>query len=409
MFSVDNFYSFFDSHYGWDKTRGMIWTFQTHGSKNLCDLMPYYDEKRYHENRVEYLCGDITIMHDQEPFFADALITYKNWYTGSKKHSMWDHVSPEQMLCVIAHGTTWPIFCHSEINSTDIQLIKDQGFVDCYYFWHGLIARDWFRHWKWHADIHAPRHPERRFMLYSRDHTGTRQYRSQLVQQLFKLKEQVYYNWNRNFSDVDSTYSAKIIAQDVNLGSIQIVAETLFDCDKIHLTEKVFKPMVMRQPFFVVAGTGSLEYLKNYGFQTFSQVWNEDYDFEIDHQRRLSMIVREIEKICSLSDSEFERLIEKCQSVIDHNHRHFFSQEFEDRLLKELHSNMQAAQEIQKDKHLSMPGGNVFYLADYFHSQKIQMSDHYSGWIFKFCDYLEKTDPHRFSQIQQRYPWVRDF
>lgn len=409
MFSVDNFYSFFDSHYGWDKTQNMVWTFQTHGSKNLSDLMPFYDEKRYHENRVGYLCGDITIMHDQEPFFADALITYKNWYSDSKKHAMWDHVEPEKMLHVLAHGATWPIFCHSEINSLDINLVKDQGFVDCYYFWHGLVARDWFRHWKWHADLHSPRVPEKRFMIYSRDHTGTRRYRDNLIQQLSLFKNHVCYDWNNDCPKVDSTHSAKIVTGDVMRGAIQIVAETLFDYDKIHLTEKVFKPIVMKQPFFLVAGARSLEYLKNYGFKTFGDIWDESYDFEPDHQKRMFMIIKEIEKLCELDSKEFNRVIEKSLSIVDYNQHYFFSQEFEDRLLYELHSNMQNAQELQREKNISCPGGNIFYLTDYFLQKNIALSDHFSGWIYKLCEHLRSTQTERFEKIKNQYVWIKDF
>lgn len=321
---------------------------------------------------------------------------------------MWDHVEPEKMLHVLAHGITWPIFCHSEINSADIQMVKDRGFVDCYYFWHGLIARDWFRHWKWHADLHDNRCPEKRFMIYSRDHTGTRQYRNQLIQELFRVKGHVDYDWNNDLPKVDSSYSAKIVPDDVNRGSIQIVAETLFDHSKIHLTEKVFKPMVMRQPFFLVAAPGSLEYLRSYGFKTFGDVWDESYDDEFDHQRRLSMIVQEIENICNLDQTRFDRLNEKCSEIVAHNHRHFFSQEFENQLLNELHSNMKAAQEIQQERNLTQPGGNVFYLADYVLKKNKGWSDHFSGWIHKLCDHLHKTQPVRFNKIRDHYPWIKD-
>lgn len=409
MFSVDNFYSFFDSHYGWDKTRNMIWTFQTHGSKNLCDLMPYYDEKRYHEKRVEYLCGDITIMHDQEPFFVDALITYKNWYSDLKKHQAWKDLDSDYMLNVLAPSVSWPMVCHSEQHSSDIKKIRDQGFVDCYYFWHGMIARDWFRHWKWHADLHEPRSPKRRFMIYSRDHTGTRQYRDRLISQLSRIQEHIYYDWQKSTPIVDSTYSAKIVPDDVNQGAIHIVAETLFDSSKIHITEKTFKPIVMRQPFFLLGGTGSLEYIKNYGFRTFDHVWDESYDREADHDRRMHMIIREIEKISRLDVVKFDALIERCQSVIDYNHRYFFSQEFEDRLLSELHTNTQNARDQQRMQNLSRPGGSVFCLADQLFDEHGGLPDEFGSWIRKFTWHLKHHAPVRFSKIQGQHAWIKDF
>jgi pimeloyl-ACP methyl ester carboxylesterase len=73
------------------------------------------------------------------------------------------------------------------------------------------------------------------------------------------------------------------------------VAETVFN-QKVHLTEKIFKPIVMLQPFIVFAGPGSLKYLQSYGFQTFSAIWDESYDEEVDSSTRLEKIINGYKK-----------------------------------------------------------------------------------------------------------------
>jgi hypothetical protein len=410
MFSVDNFYSFFDSHYGWPKTKNVVWKFIPDGSKNFNDLAAFVDHDQYIQDRRTYHTANAIIMHDQEPFSPDTLNTYKDWYYDLKKHSMWQQVSATDMFYMTVPGaTSWPIFCHSEKHSRDIEFVKDRGFVDCHYFWHGLIARDWFRHWKWHAELHEHVAADRRFLVYSRDYSGSRRYRIPFMNQLSVFRDDIAYDWDSNSPVVGSDYSARITTADVRRGSIHIVLETVFDQHKVHLTEKVFKPMVMRQPFFIAAGAGSLEYLKNYGFRTFDHVWDESYDLEHDHQRRMHMIVNEISKICAVPESKFKRMIEECQSVIDHNHQHFFSQKFEDIMLNELHSNVTDSKRIQEELNLSRPGGSFFYFADLVKRSGIEMSLDFRAKLKSSLDHISCRNAQQAHAIISHYRWIKNF
>ena len=49
----------------------------------------------------------------------------------------------------------------------------------------------------------------------------------------------------------------------MSLGLFHIVTETIFYDNKLHFTEKVFKPIVARRPFFLVGAPGNLAYLKS--------------------------------------------------------------------------------------------------------------------------------------------------
>ena len=70
-----------------------------------------------------------------------------------------------------------------------------------------------------------------------------------------------------------------------------VVSETIFYQEKLHLTEKIFKPICARRPFILVGAKGNLAYLRSYGFKTFDQWISEDYDHEEDNEKRLLMIV----------------------------------------------------------------------------------------------------------------------
>jgi hypothetical protein len=59
---------------------------------------------------------------------------------------------------------------------------------------------------------------------------------------------------------------------------VYVVTETCYWERKLHLTEKIFKPIVSRMPFILVGPAHNLEYLRSYGFQTFDYWWDESYD-----------------------------------------------------------------------------------------------------------------------------------
>jgi hypothetical protein len=405
MFSVDNFYEFFSSHYGWDNSQTMPWIFSPHGSKNLWDLVAYYDWGIFKQKIHHYNFNGALIMHDQEPFMPNMLDTYRANLLEDEKMPWLASLSHKELLLLRLPTCSWPIFCHSEINSKDIEFVNDSGMIPCYYFWHALISRDWFRHWKHHKDLQQTRNWSKRFLLYAREHTGTREYRQSLIEHLIPFKDQVEYNWD-NQNIVDSSYSAKIVVQDANTTAVHIVAETVFDCNKIHLTEKVFKPIVMSQPFVLFAGAGALAYLQRYGFKTFDSVWDESYDLVVNHSDRFQMVLTLIKKLNDMPLDDFKLLIRKCQQIVEYNRQHFFSDNFEKILLDELHQNVQTALAQQTEKNLSDPGGCYYWLMNSLREQNYQLNATRQQSIVDMTAYIKQNHNHQYQQIAKQYPWI---
>ena len=108
-----------------------------------------------------------------------------------------------------------------------------------------------------------------------------------------------------------------------NTSFLHVVTETVWQ-DKIHFTEKVFKPIVLHQPFVVLQAPGSLTYLRSYGFKTFGAWWDESYDSIEDPQERMQAIADIINWIGSLSMDEIETMHMEMASVLEHNFRHFY-------------------------------------------------------------------------------------
>jgi len=114
------------------------------------------------------------------------------------------------------------------------------------------------------------------------------------------------------------------------------VSETVFFGRRQHLTEKTFKPIAMGMPFVLSAPAGSLQYLKQYGFQTFDTVWNEDYDTIKEDTRRIGALSQLLKILDEQSEQEKNTMFQKCIPIIEHNWNHFYGGGFEKILWAEL-------------------------------------------------------------------------
>ena len=97
-----------------------------------------------------------------------------------------------------------------------------------------------------------------------------------------------------------------------------IWTETLYSGEEIHtvkLTNKVFLSINNLHPFFMIGQPKTLKHLKDAGFKTFDNFWNEGYDDEFDHDQRMLKIQDELKSILSKSNEEI--------------HKHFFGQEWD--------------------------------------------------------------------------------
>ena len=117
---------------------------------------------------------------------------------------------------------------------------------------------------------------------------------------------------------------------------LYLVTETLAQGQRLHLTEKTFKPICMRMPFVLAGTQGSLRYLRSYGFRTFSHVWDESYDDEPNDVLRMERIASLIVSLDELPRSAKQELFFECLETVEHNYRHFYDGTFERILWREL-------------------------------------------------------------------------
>lgn len=88
--------------------------------------------------------------------------------------------------------------------------------------------------------------------------------------------------------------------------------------DILHITEKTFKPIAFRHPFMIWGQIGTLQRLKELGFETFENLFDESYDIISDLQQRLNVIVKNI--------SNFKKYPydQTTLGKLQHNHARFF-------------------------------------------------------------------------------------
>jgi hypothetical protein len=75
------------------------------------------------------------------------------------------------------------------------------------------------------------------------------------------------------------------------------------------------------RPFIVASSAGTLEYLRQHGFKTFGEFWDESYDLEESHELRLQKILELVDYIDSMSIDDLKKLYSKIKPTVEYNFR----------------------------------------------------------------------------------------
>jgi hypothetical protein len=90
--------------------------------------------------------------------------------------------------------------------------------------------------------------------------------------------------------------------------------------DRVLISEKGYKPIAFYHPFVILGPGGILQSLRNFGFETFDNLFDESYDLESDWVKRLDCLVDNVKQFKKQS---YDTLT---QQKIQHNHALFFNQ-----------------------------------------------------------------------------------
>lgn len=120
-------------------------------------------------------------------------------------------------------------------------------------------------------------------------------------------------------TDLKTNQASSFIEYDYAESYFSIVTESFNESNVVFFSEKIFKPIVAMQPFIIVTSPGALRELKKLGYQTFSQWIDESYDEELDNNKRLKMIVQQIQKLTTKSEEYLQNMLIEMLPVLKHN------------------------------------------------------------------------------------------
>jgi hypothetical protein len=350
----------------------VIYGFWPHGSKNINDL----NMLKPVDSWFQLLTAPIIWCHDQEPLNYDLYAGVSKEPHETSKYKKIQEALPAQLRSTnINYNVSVfdkSILLHSEKRSTNLEKYLQpptnlqSQLLSVYYWSHAIISRDWFRYAQ-HEQIN--KNVTKQFLIYNRAWSGTREYRLKFTELLIQnnlvdhcltfcnpVDTSIHYRnyqfknpvWQPTLtleehlppSFADSAQSADFDIEDYNSTEIEVVLETLFDDERLHLTEKSLRPIACRQPFILVATHGSLQYLRDYGFKTFDTVWDENYDTIIDPFNRMLAVIDLMKNIQSWSPEEKIKKSQHIEEIVTYNQKHFFSDEFFNLVILELKNNL---------------------------------------------------------------------
>jgi len=274
-------------------------------------------------------------------------------------------------------------FVTSEKSQEIDNFVNKNNLNNLYYFFHGFAALDWYRGF-YALNYNKPIvRKQKDFITFNRIISEDRSYRIYFISQLAKhnlldkglvsfgvtddqrhWRDELEHNTKSKLSDharqeiwnILPDLSNRLIIDKANvLGSSSadvirsawnfdidafwhVVTETVFYYDKLHLTEKIFKPIVSKQPFMLIGAPGNLKYLKSYGFKTFDSVIDESYDNIQDNDARIDAVIKQLNWYSNLSDSDKLDVMKKLEPIIEYNFHHFYGK-FKEIIVDELITN----------------------------------------------------------------------
>ena len=361
----------------------MSWGFEPRYSIELENFKPLY-QWPYSQTGAGRLSGRCIWWHE-EPLAALQLehIQYHDIYAPEKllnaaaEYNVAPGPPSQPGMYAFAYSINFHIFANSEKSMLKKQFLKDWQVHDWYFFFHGFAALDWFNDYKYLNFSHYK--ISKVFICLNHLITNNRSYRLGLLAQIkqrkldqfgfvsaplltkdlikqeladphsrlsLATKKSILNNLIPTASPLvldtcDYNKASADISHDyIHCALWNVVTETVFYDEKLHLTEKIFKPIVTRRPFILVAAAGNLAYLRSYGFKTFDRWIDESYDDETDHDIRIQKISDQLDRLCNMPWDELMTMYKEMQEVLEYNHQHFYGK-FKEILVNELVDNFE--------------------------------------------------------------------
>lgn len=365
----------------------LIYYFWPPGTKKISNIFHINQPQTVKlENQIPML------LHDQEPLNFDMYQNHDDTEIETWIHNWDQNIKPRldyyglsklyidllkdknlNLFYGAVYADKW-MLCHSEKSSDELRKYEQIGAVGIYWWSHYIISRDWYRFACQDRRLDFNGEFTHDFNIYNRAWTGTREYRLKFAELILEnqldncsqirfskfdngnnFQDHIYTNpkfkISRDLSILpenqsSATDSANYSSDDYQDCAIDVVLETLFDDSRIHLTEKILRPIACGKPFILVSTPGALQYLKDYGFLTFSPLIDESYDQINDPIDRLNAIIASMKKINDLSPTDKKRVYHELHAISRKNRDRFWSDDLYRLIVDEWRTNYRQAVDV---------------------------------------------------------------
>tara|TARA_B100000073_G_scaffold98492_1_gene78303 strand:+ start:186 stop:1436 length:1251 start_codon:yes stop_codon:yes gene_type:complete len=120
-----------------------------------------------------------------------------------------------------------------------------------------------------------------------------------------------------------------------NTAYINLVTETHFMENSGFLTEKIFKSFIHYKPFLLMGEHGSLARLRDMGYHTFPELFDESYDNILNPAERFNAVMNQLRNWCMKSKDQKDELIDSVENKVIYNNNLFFSEKNISKKVKE--------------------------------------------------------------------------
>jgi hypothetical protein len=345
---LDHIYPYLQSRF----SDAVVLRFWPHGSRDISSLKPVSS------------CSDrdlcqkpAIISHDQEPldYGAYGLVSteMQSWLDSRGIDAK---QAPDLNLGWACFNNAYQqqILLTGDASGPDLDRYRNDPALVPVHFWsHAVIARDWFRYAESDPELQLPRNLQYVFNVYCRAWSGSREYRLALLSRLqdsgltndsrvkFSAYDQGQHYTRYQFHDdqwhnihqgleqwclpntAESHSSASYSAQDYRTTLFDLVLETVID--RVHVTEKTLRALACAQPFVIMAGAGTLAYLRDHGYQTYSHLFDESYDLCDDPAERMQRVIATMHTI--VQHAKDPKWVAELERIARWNQQWFFSRD----------------------------------------------------------------------------------
>lgn len=217
-----------------------------------------------------------------------------------------------------------------------------QVFATPYWYW--IIDQISFLNYNYNNYTRLPTNQHKFFMQMSlqrpdRDqlwkliqpirHLGLYSYKSQGIHLPNDVDPDSVHNWQRymNWEWINSCATTLVVESNIddNYHGISITEN-----NNLFLCEKTYKPLAYGHAFLLASTRNNLQQVREQGFETFPELWDESYDSLWDYQDRVRAIVEIIKRFDAASlDNPV------VQQKIQHNRDRFFNKDLTAKYLLE--------------------------------------------------------------------------